>query len=447
MGFAEFCERYGFGLSRNYVIADDARRYGTRVIAAAAHGRLSGQAPLKPQEVADDDLVNQTLEGLQFEVKELRPPKWSREELILACSQLFSNNQVAQRVNDPAVQELAAFLRQLPFHAPQDRGLNFRSGNSVQRKLFDLKTRLPDETGKKTRGGALDQVIVNEFVADEAEMHRQAAAIRAEYEPKAWALSAGRQDVLGSSHVYDNETARSQQLREGHVIVVYDAEDALGIARIGRIDPDATRHVAYYGGTWRALDGAITADEVREACSDDEAQNAIRPMDIDKLEAMLARVAVRLPSPAAEARVVAKVKAARRTVADDGKSPTGGRRESKTKARNGQGGFRKKLIQRYGHVCAITGPCPAEVLQAAHLRNFAEHETHNLAEGVLLRADVHLLFDNDLLAVDPTTWRVVLAPSLSDYPAYTQFDGAKFADGPCEKAITDHFNAVTKTWA
>jgi hypothetical protein len=504
MGLAKFCDHYGFDRLRSYVIADGERRYGTKVIAAVAHGELPGQAPLQPQDVADDDLVNQALEALDFEVKELRPPKWTREELTLACSQLFSNGQVAQRVNDPAVQELAAFLRQLPFHALQDRGLNFRSVNSVQRKLFDLGTRLPHYVGKKTRGGALDDVIVGEFVANEADMHRRAAEIRAEHEPKAWALfsAEGDQeyasylDVLGSSYVYDNEVGRSRQLREGHVIVVRDSEDVLGIGRISRIDhqdgvqkqqtacprcegggfgerkkqrpryrclrescghefdePDTklttvAQYVAYYGGTWRALDGAISADKVKEACTDEAEQNALWPLDLGKLEAMLARASVPLPSAEAEARTAAKVAAARRIIAGegDGNAPRGGRRESRTKARNGQGGFRKELIKRYGHVCAITGPCPAEVLQAAHLRSFAEHETHNLAEGVLLRADVHLLFDNDLLAVDPTTWRVVLAPSLSDYPAYASLDGAKFADGPCEKAVTDHFVAVTKTW-
>ncbi|RDI19801.1 HNH endonuclease [Lentzea flaviverrucosa] len=464
LGLVDFCDERGFDHFRNYVIADSARRYGTRVIAAAAHGELPGQAPLTPLEVADDALVNQVLEGLGFEVKELRPPKWTREELILACSQLFSNDRVAQRVNDPAVQQLAAFLRQLPFHAPQDRGLNFRSVNSVQRKLFDLGTRLPGYKGKPTRGGALDKVIIGEFRADEAEMHRRAAAIRAEHEPKAWALFSAQGQpsdeagVLGSSFVYDNGASRSQELREGHVVVIHDDEDVLGIARIGRIDQEdghagATRYVAHYGGTWCALDGAVSADDLKDASADMVAQDAITPLDLDKVEAMLARVAVSLPSEAAEARSVAKIRSIRRRVTGkdapvggNGEAPTGGRREVKAKARKGQDKFRKNLIQRYGYVCAVTGRCPAEVLQAAHLRSFAEHETHNLDEGVLLRADVHLLFDSGLLTVDPTTRRVVLAPSLSSYGQYTQFDGAEFAEGPCEKAITDHFLAVTGTW-
>ncbi|USX48662.1 HNH endonuclease signature motif containing protein [Lentzea sp. HUAS12] len=507
MGLPDFCDHHGFDRLRNYVIAAGGRRYGSRVITAAAHGHLPGLAPLHPSDVADDEVVNEILKSLGFEVKELRPPPWSREELILACSQLFSNNRVAQKAKEPAVQELAVLLRQLPFHAPQDRGHSFRSVNSVQRKLYDLETSLPNYAKKKTRGGALDEIIVEEFVADEITMHRQAAAIRAAHIPRAWALfsaednrkysgNTGYPDVLGSSYVYDDEAHRAHQVREGHVIVICDSEDVLGIGRISRIDRQdgvlkqqevcphcesgqfdergsqrpryrcrregcnhefdepSTKHitvkqyVAYYGGTWRALDGAITADEVKEACADEAWEGTIRPLELGKLEAMLAQVAVPLPSLEAEARTAAKVKSARSAIGEgDGNAPKGGRRESKTKARNGQGGFRKALIQRYGHVCAITGPCPAEVLQAAHLRNFAEHETHNPAEGVLLRADVHLLFDNDLLAVDPTTWRVVLASSLSDYPAYASLDGAKFADGPCEKAITDHFIAVTATWS
>lgn len=511
-GLEEFCDRYQFDRFRSYVIAIGRRRYGTRVIAAAAHGHLPGSTPLRPEEVADEELVNETLKDLGFEVKKLPPPDWSRDELILACSQLFLNNRVAQRATDPAVQDLSKLLHRLRVHAPQDRGHNFRSVNSVQRKLYDLLTSLEEYEKKKTRGGTLDGVILSEFLADETTMHRRAAEIRAEHaQETAWALfsaegerkyggNTGYPDVLGTSYVYDNNVGRSQQLREGHLIVIRDGEDVLGVGRISRIEhqdgvqkrqkvcprckggrfderkvqrpryrcrrdschhefnePDdkpttVTQYVAYYGSTWRALDGAVTADELKEACTDEAVQNAIRPLDVDKLEAMLARVAVQLPSQQAETVTVAKVKAARHTVApdissrDNGKAPKGGRRERKTKARNGQGGFRKKLIQRYGHVCAITGRCPAEVLQAAHLRDFAEHETHNLDEGVLLRADVHLLFDNDLLAVDPTTWRVVLAPSLSEYPAYSRLDGVEFAEGPCPKAITEHFIAVTATW-
>jgi hypothetical protein len=94
----------------------------------------------------------------------------------------------------------------------------------------------------------------------------------------------------------------------------------------------------------------------------------------------------------------------------------------------------------------VTGPCPVEVLQAAHITGFAQHEKHDLDEGVLLRADVHLLFDNGLLAVDPQTWQVVLAPSLGGYAAYFELAGADFVKGPNPAAISQHFADVTSNW-
>ncbi|WP_394612968.1 HNH endonuclease [Lentzea sp. JNUCC 0626] len=512
LGMEKFCDRYGFDRFRSYLIADGSRRYGTRVIAAAAHGHLPGRAPLSPDDVADEELVKQTLEGLGFDLVVKQPPDWAREELVLACSLLFANNRKAHRATHKPAQDLAAFLQQLPVHAPQDRGRNFRSNNSVQRKLNDLMTSLPEYPKKKTRGGTLDEQVLAEFLEDEPRLHEEAAAIREKYSPKAWALfsaegerkyggNSGYPDVLGSSYVYDNKVSNSKRLGKGNVIVVRNDEDALGVARVSHIEQqdgvpkvqrgcprcgtkfderskqrpkyrcrkdschfefeqpaektvEVTQYVAYYGGTWRALDGAITAEQVKEACTDGAVQNAIRPLDIGKLEDLLAKVQVNVPAEQDESPPVTKVQPSRRKSPDNalggrggtGRIPKGGRREAKTKARNGQGPFRRELIRRYGHACAVTGRAPAEVLQAAHLRDFAAHETHNPDEGVLLRADVHLLFDNELLAVNPTTWKVVLAPSLADYPAYADLDGADFVKGPCSKAVTDHFIAVTSTW-
>ncbi|RDI35022.1 DUF4365 domain-containing protein [Lentzea flaviverrucosa] len=108
--------------------------------------------------------------------------------------------------------------------------------------------------------------------------------------------------------------------------------------------------------------------------------------------------------------------------------------------------LRQKLFKRYGTRCAVTGISPAELLEAAHivrLEGSAEHELNNSA---LLRADIHRLFDAGLMAVDPETWRVVLAPKLHANPAYAELAGAAFAEGPSPKAIRRHFNEVTALW-
>ena len=62
----------------------------------------------------------------------------------------------------------------------------------------------------------------------------------------------------------------------------------------------------------------------------------------------------------------------------------------------------------------MTGPQPSEVLDAAHLYSYASHATHRVDGGLLLRADVHRMFDRLLLTLDPETMTSQVAPSLLD---------------------------------
>lgn len=94
----------------------------------------------------------------------------------------------------------------------------------------------------------------------------------------------------------------------------------------------------------------------------------------------------------------------------------------------------------------MTGPCLAELLEAAHIIPFHLNRTHKVDEGVLLRSDVHTLFDLGLIAVDPDTWQVVVAPSLMDVPAYSSLAGRPFAEGPSREAIRRHFAEATADW-
>lgn len=88
--------------------------------------------------------------------------------------------------------------------------------------------------------------------------------------------------------------------------------------------------------------------------------------------------------------------------------------------RRGQGAFRKKLLQAYNNTCAITGCQQVEVLEAAHIHPYKGEQTHAVSNGLLLRADLHTLFDLYLVAIDPVTLRIRLAPELmqSDYAHY-----------------------------
>ena len=68
--------------------------------------------------------------------------------------------------------------------------------------------------------------------------------------------------------------------------------------------------------------------------------------------------------------------------------------------RLGQGGFRAGIIDAYGRRCAITGERTLPALEAAHIVPFAQVQHHDLRNGLLLRADLHKLFDDGYVTVD-----------------------------------------------
>jgi putative restriction endonuclease len=64
-----------------------------------------------------------------------------------------------------------------------------------------------------------------------------------------------------------------------------------------------------------------------------------------------------------------------------------------TRARLGQGAFRVLVTDAYRRRCAITGERTLPVLEAAHIRPYAENGPHLVSNGILLREDLHTLFD------------------------------------------------------
>lgn len=81
--------------------------------------------------------------------------------------------------------------------------------------------------------------------------------------------------------------------------------------------------------------------------------------------------------------------------------------------RLGQGGFRAVVLDAYQGTCAITGHRIRPTLQAAHIKPVAEGGEHRVDNGLLLRSDVHTLFDRGYLTVD-NRLRLRVSPRLRD---------------------------------
>ena len=80
--------------------------------------------------------------------------------------------------------------------------------------------------------------------------------------------------------------------------------------------------------------------------------------------------------------------------------------------RRGQVRFRNMLLGIYGH-CVMSGCSVAAALEAAHIMPYFGPGTNHRSNGLLLRADLHTLFDLGLLSVNHETLEILVASDLN----------------------------------
>jgi putative restriction endonuclease len=74
--------------------------------------------------------------------------------------------------------------------------------------------------------------------------------------------------------------------------------------------------------------------------------------------------------------------------------------------RLGQGAFRVAVTETYSRRCALTGERTLPILDAAHIRPYADGGSHEVANGLLLRTDIHRLFDLGYVTVNDGRFEV-----------------------------------------
>lgn len=72
-----------------------------------------------------------------------------------------------------------------------------------------------------------------------------------------------------------------------------------------------------------------------------------------------------------------------------------------TRGRLGQGAFRVLVTDAYERRCAVTGERTLPVLEAAHIKPYALNGPHQVSNGILLRSDLHRLFDLGYITITP----------------------------------------------
>jgi len=83
-------------------------------------------------------------------------------------------------------------------------------------------------------------------------------------------------------------------------------------------------------------------------------------------------------------------------------------RDTQQVIRQGQADFRKQLLEAYAGKCAVSGYDIELALDAAHVRKYNGRHTNFVQNGILLRKDLHKLFDHGVFGIRPYDLTIVI---------------------------------------
>jgi 5-methylcytosine-specific restriction enzyme A len=182
IGRKSFLTKVGFRPAKNYYIDIDGQLYDARAIVGYAHG-VSGDRPWPASDFSSGDkTVADLLRSLDFKIRFVRNPNWTRDEIVLVCALVEAKGWRTVAQEDPKAIVLSELLQSPAIHPLDGRAADFRNPAGVERKSGDLVTQHPDFNGRRTNGNRLDRVVLEAFLARPVEMRLEAAAIEAAFQ-------------------------------------------------------------------------------------------------------------------------------------------------------------------------------------------------------------------------------------------------------------------------
>ncbi len=295
--------------------------------------------------------------------------------------------------------------------------------------------------------------------------------------------NAGYEDVISSYYSFDATVPNHRRVSVGDLAVIRDGAHFLGSGWIDHVDvwrEDKARHRcpecgrtgfkkrttiepgyrcgdcratfeqptvdvladiehfrAQYSRTWQELDRTLLVKDHRSLYRSNATQHAIRELNLD----LWRSVAI------ADGGIEASDWNVRQP---GGAQIPGGHRVALGRVRVGQAAFRQDLLDLCGSVCAVSGPMPASVLEAAHLYRYSETAKHDVRGGLLLRRDLHALFDRFRLLIETSDWTVHLHPALARYDALWAYNGRTLSlpegVGPRPEYLDAHASVARSSW-
>ncbi|MEZ2587301.1 HNH endonuclease [Kluyvera intermedia] len=285
---------------------------------------------------------------------------------------------------------------------------------------------------------------------------------------KAWSFKAVGQDDLRyfgnngyhddstSFYRYDNFVPNHKQVKKGDIVIVTDRKNVLGISVIDNLSsapyikirnrcphedcaPAKLIHRKFKKPEWRCSNGhefdypkvedapalefkadykknykPINSVSITDLISNTpryNVQSSIQEINIEWANHLFGGVNQLSPAEADSDDTLLNAEDQRKAVI------------CQIKQRRGQKAFRDSLLTLAAQ-CAVSNCAIVDILEAAHIAAY-KNDTHNhVSNGLLLRCDMHTLYDLDLFAIDPDSLIIYFAPQIQD-KEYTRYHGKK----------------------
>jgi 5-methylcytosine-specific restriction enzyme A len=160
------------GPAASYFLRHDGKFYDSTAIIEYADYISTGMRVKQKDKIAAP-----RLDALGFEVVDLSRPKWTYDEIVLACALAESNGWRQVYDTDERAKELSRVL-QSPLIHPFPHHPDFRNDAGVGQKTRNIVDNHPAHRGSRSNGNRLDKKVLNDFLADLIGMRAEAERIR-----------------------------------------------------------------------------------------------------------------------------------------------------------------------------------------------------------------------------------------------------------------------------
>ena len=182
------------------------KKDGSEITAFQIHGRTRNYSNIFKRNGTTVSLI----EHPKTE-KSIRPPKWHRDEIILALQLYHSIEAREMDSKNPKIIEVSEILNKLPIFKSKKEHVKFRNPNGVSMKLNNFKAIDPDYHGKgMDRYSRLDKEVFFEFQSNITGLNRIAEQIRSTISNAELAVKLYR--------IGDEEDDDIKAVKEGRVI-------------------------------------------------------------------------------------------------------------------------------------------------------------------------------------------------------------------------------------